>query len=156
MSFNFLQATDRSFWYSFDQTQEEERQSQPWGHPAVLNPGPLQSVLPPPPLLSPKRRGGLTSKFEHRTVRIQYLNHQRTYLSVTFLLTTNYCLMQREKKVKVDNTNLQYTCTETYKTQLNYQIIFIFISFLSENLAIFCICYRISISLQHKFLLSFY
>ena len=35
-----LQATDKSSWYSFDQTQEEERQSQPWGHPVVLNPGP--------------------------------------------------------------------------------------------------------------------
>ena len=39
MRFNFLQATDRSSWYSFDQTQEGERQSQPWGHPVVLNPG---------------------------------------------------------------------------------------------------------------------
>ena len=42
---HFLQATDRSSWYLFDQTQEEERQSQPWSYPVVLNPGPLQSVL---------------------------------------------------------------------------------------------------------------
>ena len=42
---HFLQATDRSSSYSFYQTQEEERQSQPWSYPVVLNPGPLQSVL---------------------------------------------------------------------------------------------------------------
>ena len=114
MRFNFLQATDRSSWYSFDQTQEEERQSQPWGYPVVLNPGSLQSVLTPH-LFPPQKDGEeLTTKFEHRTMRMQYFNHQRTCLSVTFLLTTNYSLMQTEKEIKVDNMNLQYTCTETY------------------------------------------
>ena len=49
MRFNFVQATDRSSWYSFDQTQEDERQSQPWGHPVVLNLGHLQIVLTPLP-----------------------------------------------------------------------------------------------------------
>ena len=34
-----LQATDKSSRYSFDQTQKEEKQSQPWGHPVVLNSG---------------------------------------------------------------------------------------------------------------------
>ena len=45
-----------SFWYSLDQTQEEERQSQPWGHPVVLNPGLLQSILTPA-LSLPRKMG---------------------------------------------------------------------------------------------------
>ena len=63
-----LQATDKSSRYSFDQTQKEEKQSQPWGHPVVLNSGHSP--------FSPQKDGEeWTSKVEHRTMRIQYLHH---------------------------------------------------------------------------------
>ena len=40
-SFLFYHYVPRSSWYSFYRPREDERLSQPWGHPVVLNTGPL-------------------------------------------------------------------------------------------------------------------
>ena len=150
MRFNFLQATDRSSWYSFDQTQEEERQSQPWGYPVVLNPGSLQSVLTPH-LFPPQKDGEeLTTKFEHRTMRMQYFNHQRTCLSVTFLNCFDnqlFSYANRKRNQSWQHEFTVYLYWNICKIQLDYQIIFIFISFLSA-LRKFSYIWRM---LQYKF-----
>ena len=39
--FTFYHEVLRNSWYSFYQTRKDERLSQPWGHPVVLNPEPL-------------------------------------------------------------------------------------------------------------------
>ena len=37
--FSFYQSVPRSYYYSFNQPQKDERMSLSWNHPAVLNPG---------------------------------------------------------------------------------------------------------------------
>ena len=68
---------------------------------------------PSPPLPSQKKDGKkLTSKFEHRTMRIQYLNHQIENLFICNVSVGNQLLSYaKRKKIKVDKMNSQYTCT---------------------------------------------
>ena len=52
--FTFYYLVPRNSWYSFYRPQKDERLSQPWSHPVVLNTGPLDwesSALTPRPLL---------------------------------------------------------------------------------------------------------
>ena len=50
--FTLYHLVPRDSWYSFDQPRKDERLSQPWSHPVVLNSGPLDweySTLPTRP-----------------------------------------------------------------------------------------------------------
>ena len=52
--FTFYHSVPRNYWYSFYQPRKDERLSRPWGHPVVLNKGPLDwesSALTTRPLL---------------------------------------------------------------------------------------------------------
>ena len=54
--FTFYHPAPRNSWYSFDQSQKDERLSLPWSHPVVLNIGPLDwesSTLTTRPLSTP-------------------------------------------------------------------------------------------------------
>ena len=40
--FTFYHLVPRNFWYSFDRPRKDEKLSQLWSHPVVLNTGPME------------------------------------------------------------------------------------------------------------------
>ena len=69
-------------------------------------------------------------------------------------MTTNYRLIQREKKLKLTTWIYSILVLKHIQNKPTLPDNFHFHFFLSEDLAIFCICY--SISSQYKFSLPFY
>ena len=72
--FTFYHSVPRNFWYSFYRPHKDERLSQPWSHPVVLNVEPLDwesSTLTTRPLLFFVESKGKKIKKTNKNVKIQ-------------------------------------------------------------------------------------